>query len=613
TKEFGQVIPGIQEAPDENFVDYYMLDYRNPDNLFMATGTFSEFDYNTGAYLLTASANEVDFNISTNGIYNDHNNWDTNRYSPAFEISSYTASTRPLMRLNNVDLNEGIDFVADVNTEGQYAVVVWLGSLTAHDQNAQLQMAASWNTVPVVTISSPADGSSVAGNSLFVQYTGSSDDGISKYYVKIDSNAWIDNGTSTSYTFRDLNYYQHTFSVRATDIYDRNSADVNATVTITIRNTQDGTISRADTTPKKEVKVPVEEVPVEVILQQTAIVYEQTAREVRNVMQEYGIPQEQVSQAVAMAGQVSLIRSIEVTRKAERDSAVITISVHNKSSKPMEDVTVIERIPKDVAETAEEVASTYSFVVIEEDPVLRFFVGTVLPGETKDVKYTIHKKVSEDTFFSMQAPIAAASAFVGMVGKAYTLLSSYYRYIPDMKEITVTLDNAGIDPAKAEEVQELSEGLGIYKGATVIADEKGGQVTYRTNFVVKIVNSTENTLRGVTIIENVPAGVAESANILEIEGKHRVLVRSPPMLEFELGDLKAGESASVHYSVGRKVENIEMENLPSPIVLADVEEAGTGARSDAGLIIAIAAVAIILIAGILYFLRGKYSLDFKGH
>ncbi|MFH1697203.1 MAG: hypothetical protein ABH854_04860, partial [Candidatus Diapherotrites archaeon] len=83
TKTLGGGINLVGLVVDENQIDYRMLDWRNPDDLYMKTGTFSEFDFNTGAYLLTASANQVDFNISTNGIQNDQGNWDTNRYSPA--------------------------------------------------------------------------------------------------------------------------------------------------------------------------------------------------------------------------------------------------------------------------------------------------------------------------------------------------------------------------------------------------------------------------------------------------------------------------------------------------------------------------------------------------
>ncbi|MFH1697411.1 MAG: Ig-like domain-containing protein, partial [Candidatus Diapherotrites archaeon] len=232
TRELGQRVNFSIPNSDENLIDYRMLDYRNPDDLFAKTGDFNYFDYNTGAYVLTADNNRVDFNISTNGIYNDHNNWDTNRYYPAFQIDSYFGSTAPVVKKNNTLLTQGIDYVSDVNTEGNYAVVVWLGALTGDDENAQFVMAEDL-TAPSLTISSPSPGSSTASNSMNIKYSATDASGIKKYYIRMDGGEWLDNNFNITKNYPNLGAGEHTADVIAVDYADNNSATESVTFTLT--------------------------------------------------------------------------------------------------------------------------------------------------------------------------------------------------------------------------------------------------------------------------------------------------------------------------------------------------------------------------------------------
>jgi len=146
-------IAGVRN--DEGYLDAFYKDFRNPDDLFMYAGTFEYFDFNTGAYLLTASSNLVDFNINTNvgGLIGD-----VNRYKPAFEIHNYTASTKPLVKYNGVQQVEDVNFVSDVNTDGDYAIVVWLHDIIADtDVNAHFEIADTF-APPADTCTPPVSG-----------------------------------------------------------------------------------------------------------------------------------------------------------------------------------------------------------------------------------------------------------------------------------------------------------------------------------------------------------------------------------------------------------------------------------------------------------------------
>ncbi|MFH1224321.1 MAG: hypothetical protein V1676_00785 [Candidatus Diapherotrites archaeon] len=615
---------GIQSAPDENKIDYIMLDYRNPDNLFMATGTSQGFDSNTGAYKVTASGNSVDFNICTNGIMNDQNLWDTNRYSPAFEIASYTASTRPLMRLNNVDLNEGIDYVSDVNTAGDYAVVVWLGDLTVEDSNAQLQVAASWNAAPTVAITHPIDRLSTTGNGITVAYSGTSQNGIAKYYVRIDTNDWIDNGTSTSYSFSGLNYAAHVVYVIANDTTDVNSATASASFTLSpigeapvteaIGGTpEEGGAQGTEGTQGTEGQAAQTET-----IAESTFVFEQRGQGARGALAGLGIPQVQLEQAAAMSGKV--IRSVEITKALKGEmlyyNSKITLVVMNTSMEDMKDVSIVEHIPKEIAQDASEINSETPFIVIKGDPIVRFMIGDINAGGETEITYLVPNAISIGgaraaiEYYSSNAPIIAGSPRLGVAESIkYAVLSSLYRYVPTKSQITETLRSAGMDVSKAAEALRINSLVTLYKGGTVIAEEGMHGTKYTTNFTIKVVNSSDKPIMDTRVLEVIPKTIAETANLVNAKGNHRVLVQDP-VLEFEIGTLPAGKSATVQYEVGKKVGRQEIEELSAPVVTGVTEEPAKeeAPKDDTLLIIGLAALAVICVGA---FLMKKYEIKLE--
>ncbi len=88
------------------------------------------------------------------------------------------------------------------------------------------------STSPSVSISSPTSNAEVSGQEVTLTYSGSdSNSGIASYAVSSDGTNWTGNGTSTSYTFTNQEFGDHTYYVRATDNAGLTASD-NVTVTL---------------------------------------------------------------------------------------------------------------------------------------------------------------------------------------------------------------------------------------------------------------------------------------------------------------------------------------------------------------------------------------------
>lgn len=75
------------------------------------------------------------------------------------------------------------------------------------------------NTAPSLSITSPRSGAYLYSTSVTVRWSGSDyGSGMSAYYVKLDSGAWVTlSSTASSYTFTGLSHASHTVTVRAMD------------------------------------------------------------------------------------------------------------------------------------------------------------------------------------------------------------------------------------------------------------------------------------------------------------------------------------------------------------------------------------------------------------
>jgi hypothetical protein len=106
----------VLHAGDNGIVDRttanaYAAEYRTPPALSMAAGSSNGFNYDRGCYELSASSNSVDF--TTSGTL----------YSPAFNISSWSAGVPSTVVVNGVAATAGQDYVA-ISDNGRLLVQI---------------------------------------------------------------------------------------------------------------------------------------------------------------------------------------------------------------------------------------------------------------------------------------------------------------------------------------------------------------------------------------------------------------------------------------------------------------------------------------------------------
>lgn len=100
------------------------------------------------------------------------------------------------------------------------------------------------------------------------------------------------------------------------------------------------------------------------------------------------------------------VKTEKTVKDQQKIESRFTVSVENSTSDALENVTVIEVIPKEVALSALEVTSDYNFTIIQDDPVIEFVIPLVLPGQKAEVVYAVGKDVDGNIIDGMQAPIA---------------------------------------------------------------------------------------------------------------------------------------------------------------------------------------------------------------
>ncbi|MFH1586876.1 MAG: DUF2341 domain-containing protein [Candidatus Diapherotrites archaeon] len=120
-------------------------------------------------------------------------------------------------------------------SDGSTTVYVKVADDSANWSSAENDSTYYDSTAPVVTISSPTNGSTVTTSTVTLQYsaveTGS---GIGAYWVKVDSDNWILNNSLTSYIYAGQSDGEHTYSVKAGDKLDTNSTTAWVTVTASV-------------------------------------------------------------------------------------------------------------------------------------------------------------------------------------------------------------------------------------------------------------------------------------------------------------------------------------------------------------------------------------------
>lgn len=290
---------------------------------------------------------------------------------------------------------------------------------------------------PTVLITAPTEGETITSSTVAIQYQGNdSPSGIAKYWVSNDGISWIDNNQINAYSFTNQSNGIHSYWVRTTDSADNNSADANVTVTISVSSENNNTggggypacsyysgsdicttnencsgswlnaydSSRCCSTacqPTPETKEIILESPVEPFGATPLFVLDKTVSELASE-----------SLRLASARELAFSRKLTSQPIVRTDGSqafknTIALTVQNTSGDSLENVQVMENIPKSVILDASEITRETAFETVQADPVIRFSLGSISFGEQKTVSYSIIKTeaITPQQFGSFEAPI----------------------------------------------------------------------------------------------------------------------------------------------------------------------------------------------------------------
>ncbi|MCR4369219.1 MAG: hypothetical protein NUV67_04920 [archaeon] len=331
--------------------------------------------------------------------------------------------------------------------------------IDSSDVNVQID-----NSASALTVISPANNSVLPVNvfSVTISYSSSEAD-IAAYYVWLDSGAEINNGTATTYTFSGFSAGGHTVYVKAQDNLDNNSATASTSFTAVssgggpfcgdnscggnetsvscpsdcgavcgdgaCTNTESKQTCPADCGPNRVCGdgacTPGEnynncaadcEAPQGQIVRETVLSRETkgkpTAEQIAAILTAAGASQNAIEKASAAVGKTNVSRNFEVVKQKngenETYSSNVEIVVENTSGKKMNNVKVVEQIPKIAAQTSGEVKTNGSVRVLNQDPVIEFTIDSIEAGESKSIKYTIDAQFTDATISEYEPAIVAS-------------------------------------------------------------------------------------------------------------------------------------------------------------------------------------------------------------
>lgn len=95
------------------------------------------------------------------------------------------------------------------------------------------------------------------------------------------------------------------------------------------------------------------------------------------------------------------------SKETNRTSVVSKITLTITADKDMKNVKVVEVIPKDVASSVAGVVFKVQPVILQSDPIVQWTFDSLQKGETKDLSYTVNKKLSSISSISLAAAKAS--------------------------------------------------------------------------------------------------------------------------------------------------------------------------------------------------------------
>lgn len=130
-----------------------------------------------------------------------------------------------------------------------------------------------------------------------------------------------------------------------------------------------------------------------------------TAATDENAKQALAEIKETVSSSSSNAIQITTkLEVFNITSKQTNKTSVVSkITLTIKAGRDMKDVKVVEIIPKDVASSVASVVFKVQPAILQSDPIVQWTFDSLQNGETKDLSYTVNKKLSSISSTSFAA------------------------------------------------------------------------------------------------------------------------------------------------------------------------------------------------------------------
>ncbi len=336
-------------------------------------------------------------------------------------VTGFTASN------NNYDVNYGYESVvggqaSNASTDANFVSGEYSGNCVGGNIDANIGIFFPDENnlyAPTITITSPYNNYSTTFTSITLTYIGNDlDNSITDYWVRIDSNEWINNGLNTQYTFTGLSLGTHTLSVKATDETDLNSNTETVTISIVQQSNSNNGGSpnlcknfigseKCDETeycPEKTFKTsdtlnccPVlclprfKEKNMNSFIQFAAFEDKISKTAVNEVYEDNRF----IGKQLALPNEIIVSRTINSHIVFDKNVVVsvdinVTVNVKNMTdSKTFTNVSIVESIPKQLTETVENIVFVEKPRILVIDPIVEWIEPELKPREEKNYHYSL--------------------------------------------------------------------------------------------------------------------------------------------------------------------------------------------------------------------------------
>lgn len=308
----------------------------------------------------------------------------------------------------NADQNSAVDanctrtFNSTSVSDGNYFIAIDLneGSSTtgpgtrATDYNYSDFNIVIDNTAPSVTTSNLTTNSS----SPSIEYTATDIYGVNAVYIRRDGGAWVNNGNNkTNYTFGALGLGNHYFDVNAVDNAG-NETKSSGIITISGSSGNGGSEggngggagggTGGGSGSQTPTETPITTTPA-------------TPDTITTILTEAGLP----ADTAATITEADALTSAATSYSIASNKTTITQTITNTSDKILKDIVAIINVPKNIAQTSDNISSTQAFEVLNKDPILKAAFPLINPGNSASFSYTVNKKLGSSAFTNLIDPL----------------------------------------------------------------------------------------------------------------------------------------------------------------------------------------------------------------